>query len=216
MIKDILVEQQARINFYALLSRLIMSETDTELLQTIDSDENMLSFFPNYKVWELRETLTHDKLINEHLNVDYTALFLLHLIPYESFYSREDQMMETGGENPVQVIYNQYDFRVELDKARVLSSDHLAVELEFMYKLCEAQMKAFQEDDLDGAAQIAKIEHSFLKEHIIPWAPMFLFNVKSECNTPFYFDVADVTLEFILTDFQALDDFISDGAIYKL
>lgn len=216
MIDSIIEEQRARINFYALLSRLIMSEVDTALLETIENDENMLSFFPNYKDWPLRQECTHEQLINEHLNVDYTALFLLHLIPYESFYTREDQMMETGGENPVQVIYNTYDFRVELDKARVLSSDHLAIELEFMFKLCEAQMKAFEEDDLDGAAQIAKIEHAFLKEHIVAWAVMYLMNVKSECNTPFYFDVADVTIEFILSDFQALSDFIEQGATYSI
>ncbi len=59
------------------------------------------------------------------------SLFLLHLVPYESFYIRGDQMIESGGDNPVLSLYNSFDFRVEGDKARVVSPDHIGVELEF-------------------------------------------------------------------------------------
>ncbi len=42
-------------------------------------------------------------------------------------------MIESGGDNPVLSLYNSFDFRVELDKARVVSPDHIGVELEFLY-----------------------------------------------------------------------------------
>lgn len=204
MQENLKIEQQARINIYALISRLLMNEVDEELLKLILRDDNILSFFPTFKDWKKRKSMSNKDLIEKYLNVDFTNLLLLHLIPYESFYTREDQMMETGGDNPVQVLYNDFDFRVELDTARVMAGDHIGVELEFMYKLCEAEYKAFEDGAYDVAAEIAEIEYNFLKDHLVEWAPMFLLNVKNEAGTALYFDVADLAIEFILSDFEYL------------
>ena len=214
MMNELREEQTARVNLYALISRLTMSEVDERLLKSIEEDENMLTFFPNYKVWEKRNAMSMDTLIEQYLNVDFTNLFLLHLIPYESFYLREDQMLETGGDNPVQVLYNNYDFRVELDKARVISADHIGIELEFMYKLCEAELRALEDGNDQVAAEIAQIEYDFMKEHLVEWAPMYLLNVKNEAGTAFYFDLADFALEFILSDFEYLSRLKENGYKY--
>ena len=204
MNNDLKQQQIARINIYALLSRLTMSEVDEGLLKSIEEDENILSFFPTYKTWKKRDKFDRKELIERYLNVDFTNLFLLHLIPYESFYMREDQMMETGGENPVQAIFNAFEFKVELDKARVMSADHIGIELEFMYELCRAEMKALEENDIEIAKQLAQLQYGFMKDHIVEWMPMYLLNVKNEAGTAFYFDLADFTLEFILSDFEYL------------
>ena len=215
MNNDLQQEQTARINFYALLSRVMMSEIDEGLLKSIEEDENMLSFFPTYKTWEKKETMSRTDLIEKYLNVDFTNLFLLHLIPYESFYVRDDQMMETGGDNPVQQVFMALDFRVELDKARVMSADHIGVELEFMYMLCDSEKKALENEDFEAAAEIARIQYGFMKDHIMEWAPMYLLNVKSEAGTAFYYDVADLGLEFILSDFEYLTEFKNSGYNYE-
>ncbi len=199
-------EQIARINIYALLSRLTMSEVDEGLLKSIEEDENMLSFFPSYAKWKKRDEYDRKHLIEQYLNVDFTNLFLLHLIPYESFYTREDQMMETGGDNPVQAIFNAFEFRVELDKARVMAADHIGIELEFMYELCKAELKALEDGDLEMAKQLAQLQYGFMRDHIVEWMPMYLINVKNESGTAFYFDLADFVLEFIMSDFQYLSD----------
>ena len=209
--QEILQNQDARINFYALLSRLLMSEVDEELLETIEGDANIMEFFPSYAKWKKREKLSHKELLERYLNVDFTNLFLLHLIPYESFYTREDQMMETAGDNPVLQLFNEYDFRVDLGKARAVSVDHIGIEFEFMYMLCTAEKKALEENDIEGAANIAQIQKDFLKEHLLEWAPMFLLNVKSEAGTAFYFDVADLALEFMMSDYEYLNELIVDG-----
>jgi len=208
---DLRQEQTARINLYALISRLTMNEVDEGLLKSIEEDENMLSFFPTYQDWDKRKKFKRKELIEQYLNVDFTNLFLLHLIPYESFYTREDQMMETGGDNEVQALFNDFDFRVELDKARVMSADHIGVEFEFMYKLAEAQMKAFEDKDYENACELAKIQQDFLREHLLEWAPLFLINAKSEASTAFYFDLADLALEFMLSDYEYLSQLIIDG-----
>ncbi|MEJ2527607.1 MAG: molecular chaperone TorD family protein [Sulfurovaceae bacterium] len=122
-------------------------------------------------------------MIAQYLNVDFTNLFLMHLIPYESFYTRDDQMIESGGNNPIIELYNSYDFRVELDKARVISPDHIGVELEFMYMLCSALQKAQEADDAEGIDDILRVQKDFLEQHLLRWAPMFLINVKRESIT---------------------------------
>ncbi len=210
------IEQLSRVNIYALVSRILMNEVDETLLKSIIEDENMLSFFPSFEKWEKRKELSIKDLIEKYLNVDFTNLFLMHLIPYESFYRRDDQMMETGGDNPVQVLYNDFDFRVELDVARVMSADHIGVELEFMYKLCEAEYKALEDGQPEIAAEIAEIEYNFLKEHILEWAPMFLLNVKSEAGSAFYFDAAELALEFMMNDFEYLTELKENGYSYNI
>ncbi len=212
---DLRQQQIARINFYALLSRLLMSEVDEGLLKSIEDDENMLSFFPTYKDWSRRKEMSRDDLIQKYLNVDFTNLFLLHLIPYESFYTREDQMMETGGDNPIQAIFNAFDFQVELDKARVMAADHIGVELEFMYKLCESELKALEDGNEKIAIELAQIEYGFLRDHIVEWAPMYLINVKSEAGTAFYYDLADLAIEFILSDFEYMSELNKSGFNYN-
>ena len=204
MNNDLKQQQIARINIFALLSRLTMSEVDEGLLKSIEEDENILSFFPTYEKWKKRKEFDRKDLIERYLNVDFTNLFLLHLIPYESFYMREDQMMETGGDNPVQAIFNAFEFNVRLDKARVMAADHIGIELEFMYELCRAELKALEEGDVEMAKQLSQLQHGFMQDHLVEWAPMYLINVKNEAGTAFYFDLADFALEFILSDFEYL------------
>ena len=209
--QDIIKNQEARVNIYALLSRLLMNEIDEELLTTIENDENIMAFFPSYAKWGRRKEMSKKKLLESYIDVDFTNLFLLHMVPYESFYKREDQMMETAGENPVLQLFNEHDFRVNLAKARAVSVDHIGIELEFMFKLCDAEKKAIEDGDLLTASAIAKIEQSFLRDHLLQWAPMYLLNMKSEAGTAIYFDIADFALEFMMSDFEYLDQSIKDG-----
>ncbi len=197
-------QTQARSNIYALLSRVLLQETDPELLEQIKNDENILDFFPTFKEWDKLNTLESSILLNEHINPDFSNLSLLHLIPYETFYTRDDQMIETGGANPVTDIYSAYDFMVDYETARVVSSDHIGIELEFMHHLCEAEIKAEKEDDLSAIEELKKVQKEFLNKHLLQWAPMYLINLKYEARTPFYFDVAETALEFILSDNEYL------------
>lgn len=201
-------EIENRIALYALISRLMLVEVDEAFLESIESNENILSLFPNYKTWSKRAELSREVLISEHINVDFTNLFLMHLVPYESFYTRDDQMIESGGENPVLELYNELDFRVELDKARVVSADHIGVELEFMYMLCVALQKALDADDKDGICELLQVQRGFLKEHLLEWTPLFLINAKRESRTPLYHDGAELALEFMLSDFEYVTELL--------
>jgi len=199
-----------RIALYALISRLMITEVDEKFLDAIEKDENLLSLFPNYRNWSKRKDYTTKELIEQYYNVDFTNLFLMHLVPYESFYVRDDQMIDSGIGNPVIELYDALDFKVELDKARVISGDHIGVELEFMYMLCVASLKAFNADNKDALCELYQVQRAFLKEHLLDWAPLFLINAKRESRTPLYHDGSELTLEFILSDFEYVTEKLAD------
>ena len=194
----------ARSNIYALLSRILLQEMDEALLETLQNDPTVLEFFPHWDEWEPRKKLTNKEIIEEHLNPDFVNLSILHLVPYETFYTREDQMIETGGANPVTDFYSAYDFLVDYEVARVVSSDHIGIELEFMHHLCEAQRKALEQNDVEAVAELKSVQHRFLNTHLLKWAPMYLINMKYESRTPLYYDAAETALEFILSDNETL------------
>ncbi len=204
-------ETQARSNLYALLSRVLLQESDAPLIEQIRNDANMLEMFPTFATWNEANTLSMHQLIHEYLNPDFSDLSLLHLIPYETFYTRDDQMIETGGANPVTDIYSAYDFIVDYEAARVVSSDHIGVELEFMHHLCEAQRKAEAEDDNDAVAALKHVQKEFLNKHLLQWAPLYLINMKYEARTPYYYDIAQTALEFLLSD----NEYITQGTPFQ-
>ncbi|MBE0515544.1 molecular chaperone TorD family protein [Sulfurimonas sp.] len=195
---------KARSNIYALLSRVLLQELDENMLNMIKNDENILDFFPTLKEWKPLSEVPNEKLLQEYLNPDFVNLSLLHLIPYETFYIREDQKIETGGANPVTDMYSAYNFMVDFEVARTISADHIGVELEFMHHLAEAEIKALEEEDLDAVKDLKMIQSEFLNKHLLKWAPLYLINVKYEARTPLYYDVADMALEFILSDNEYL------------
>ncbi len=204
-----LMNCQNREFLYALYSRIFMIEANEELLELIES-EDIKEFFPNMEDWELYKTLSKDKIISEHLNVDFTDISLLHLIPYETFYIREDAMIESGGENSVIDFYERFDFIVEKDKARVVSPDHIGVEMEFLYKLISSEKEALTDSNEDIANELRDLQIEFLEKHLLKWAPLYFINVKNEAQTPFYHDSAMMALDFILGDYEYLKESLNN------
>jgi len=202
--KFMMQQTESRVNIYALLSRVLLQELDVETLKMIKNDPVILDFFPTLKEWKPLYEVDERKLLEEHINPDFVNLSLLHLIPYETFYTREDQMIETGGANPVTDMYSAYDFMVDYEVSRTVSADHIGVELEFMHHLCSAELKAAQEEDAEAVAELRRVQKEFLGKHLLRWAPMYLINMKYESRTPLYYDGADMALEFILSDNEYL------------
>ena len=200
----IMQNTKARANIYALISRVLLQELDEDMLNIIKSDENILDFFPTLKEWKPLNEESNNKLLDEYLNPDFVNLSLLHLIPYETFYTREDQKIETGGANPVTDIYSTYNFMVDYGISRTVSSDHIGIELEFMHYLVEAELKALEDNNKDAVSELKSVQKEFLNKHLLQWAPMYLINVKYEARTPLYYDVADLALEFMLSDNEYL------------
>jgi len=193
-----------RAGMYGLISRIFLQELDEATLARIEGLPNFEELFPSYARWEERQRRTRHRLIDEVLNVDFTDIAIMHLIPYESFYVREDGMIESGGANPVLQLYNEYGFRVDYERARVVSPDHIGVELEFMELLVNAQKRAQKAKDQEAVKRLRKSQLEFLQDHLLQFAPMYLINVAEQARTPFYKDAAKLALEFLLEDHELL------------
>ncbi len=199
-----LIQTKQREFFYALYSRLFMKEVDLDFLKKLEN-KDIKEFFPNLYDWDLYKTIGKEELIQSHLNVDFAEISLVNLIPYESFYTREDGMIESGGDNPIYQFYEEFDYIVDKEIARVVSPDHIGVELEFMYMLCQAQAKAFDNHDELAAQKLNQLQKSFMEKHLLQWIPLYLINVKNEAQTPLYHDGAMTGLEFLLNDYEYLN-----------
>ena len=49
------------------------------------------------------------------------------------------------------------------------------------------------------------VQRGFLKDHLLNWAPMYLINMKRESRTALYHDGAELTLEFMLSDYEYIN-----------
>jgi len=49
------------------------------------------------------------------------------------------------------------------------------------------------------------VERDFLEQHLLTWAPVYLFAARRNARTTLYRDAADATLQFLHADFGALE-----------
>ncbi|MCX7738971.1 MAG: molecular chaperone TorD family protein [Hydrogenothermaceae bacterium] len=198
-------ENQARINMYGFLSRLLIEEVDVQLLDTIKSSPDLLDFFPTCKEW--REFFSKDSksLVEEELNVDYTTVFLLNVYPYESVFMNDEGYINPSLTNPALQFYLEHGYEIDLNKTRVLSPDHIAVEMEFMITLIQEQLNAYSMFNKEEERRYILTQKEFLENHLLKWSPIYLLSAKDTSETPFYKDVCQTTLEFLLSDYEYID-----------
>ena len=199
---DKIQENQGRINMYAFISRLLIEEVDENILEKIKNNPDLLELFPNTKEWESFKTKSTKELIDEDLNVDYTTVFILNAYPYESVFMNDEGHINPTPTNPTLQFYLEHGYEIDLNKTQVLSSDHIAVELEFMITLIQEQLKAYSMNDQEGEKKALNLQKEFMENHILQWAPIYLMAARDMSETPFYYDVCQMALDFIMTDYE--------------
>ena len=199
---DKIQENQGRINMYAFISRLLIEEVDENILERIKNNPDLLELFPNTKEWQTFKTKSTKELIDEDLNVDYTTVFILNAYPYESVFMNDEGHINPTPTNPTLQFYLEHGYEIDLNKTRVLSPDHIAVELEFMITLIQEQLKAYSMNDQEGEKKALNLQKEFMENHILQWAPIYLMAARDMSETPFYYDVCQMALDFIMTDYE--------------
>jgi TorA maturation chaperone TorD len=117
------------------------------------------------------------------------------VVPYESFYRRDDAMVESGAANPLSSFLTKYGFEADLGTARSLSPDHLGIELELMATLCQ---------DEAARTEARRVQRELLEEHLLGWAPIYLLAVKRNAHTALYRDGAEGLLHLLHQHHEAL------------
>ncbi len=197
-------ENQARINMYAFISRLLVEEVDEKLLENIKNNKEILELFPNTKQWETFYQKSTKEIIDEDLNIDYTTIFILNVYPYESVFMNDEGYINPTPTNPTLQFYLENGYEVDLNKTRVLSPDHLALELEFIITLIQEQLKSYSMNNIEEEKRYLDLQRKFMENHILQWAPIYLMAARDMAETPFYYDVCQLSLEFIMSDYEYL------------
>lgn len=199
-------ETLARINMYGLLSRLLIEEVDEETLKKIKENPDLLELFPRTKEWDKFQEKDLKNLIEEDLNVDFTTVFLLNVYPYESVFMNDKGFIDPSVTNPVFIFYKEHGYSIDLEKTRALSPDHIAVEMEFMMTLAQEELEALKNNKQKEVEKLRKIQKEFLEKHLANWGIIYFLTAKDMAETPFYQDVCELSLEFILSDYEYLSE----------
>jgi len=124
----------------------------------------------------------------EALQVEYTALFITNFptVPAPIYKSVYDENELFGNSTTAIVeIYEENNFRVSDNMTE--PADHLAIELEFIYRLIEAEKPM-------------KIQISFINEQILSWIEQFSDKVKSYATLPFYPVITKLIINYLRKD----------------
>lgn len=122
-----------------------------------------LALIKNQKINKFLEGLK-----GEHLTIFYDSFFPW-LSCYESVYRGEKQIMGNLTAM-VKESYKKACFYLTEEYGND-PPDDVKIELEFMYRLCEEELEAWQKGDKGSALAYLEMEKNHLREHMIEWIP---------------------------------------------
>jgi len=188
------MDERTRLYIYAFLSRVFTEELDDKALGDLAKNEELLKTIGEETLeWFSK---TDPESAKEELNVDYNSLFVIHNHPIESSVMDSKNEILVGLQNPVMQFYFSRGYDLNLDSSKLYVPDHAGIEFGFMQSLISQGDTVSQEE--------------FLHDHLIRWIVPFLLAVKPMAATPFYRDLCDFTVEFLLSDYTFLKQCTGD------
>jgi TorA maturation chaperone TorD len=184
----VVVDNKIRAYIYAFLSRIFSSHIDKKLLNELQGNTELLHTIGNEAAAYLQDT-NEEKLLEE-LNIAFHSLFVVNNHPIESSVMDAKNEILVGLQNPVMQFYVNHGYDLNLAASSLHVPDHIAIEFGFMQNLILQQ---------DIAAQI-----KFYREHLLVWVPPYLLSVKEMSDNPFYKDLCDFCIDFMLDDYSNL------------
>jgi TorA maturation chaperone TorD len=132
------------------------------------------------------------------LKAQHSWLFDLNVYPYASVYLDPSGMMNAPWTAFVSGVYRALG--LEVTASSVAAPDHLGVQLEALAALLEREDGAASELD---AARARHAQQALLCEHLLPWAPCFVWAVE-RTSGGLYARLARWTLELLAEHAEAL------------
>jgi len=182
------MENRVRAYIFAFISRIYASEVSAKLLSDMRANEELLETIGEGALAYIK-SLDDEELL-EALNIEYHTLFLMNNHPIESSVLDVKNEILVGLQNPVMQFYFNHGYDINLETSSLHVPDHIAIEFGFMQKL------ALQDDK--------KAQLKFYREHLLNWVPQFLIAVKEMTENPFYADICDFTIDFMMEDYSNL------------
>lgn len=185
------------------------------LLATVFGGEPGLAFIRSLKTPQARAALdeagvmlgaeffdTPDQILLNDLAIEYTRLFIgpgPHIPPLESVQLKRGSAMIWGPETAVvKRFIEAAGFDYESSFTGI--PDHIAVEFEFLARLCATEADAWRAGDSASASASLQWQHKFISKHLGKWAANFLAKVLKAAEQPFYAAFAGLAINFMATE----------------
>jgi len=143
----------------------------------------------------------------DELEVEYNRLFVgpgaPRVYPYESLY--RGSMSLVMGPSAGEVLQAYRRNGLAINTAFKDLPDHIAVELEFMARLCCEEARAGSAGRVDLALRLKQEQRSFLYVHLASWLPAMCERVLRETTSTIYRGFAEIAAIFVGWDRERLD-----------
>ena len=180
------MDKEYRLYIYAFLSRTMTSTADRRYISDLRQNEDLLELLgESTKAYFMAND---DETILDDLNEDFSSMFVINTQAVESFVLDAKNETLVGLQNPVMNFYYRHGFELNMDQTELMAPDHLSIELAFMQTLIFRDEK--------------KPQYDFLNEHLFNWVVPYMIGMSSMAITPFYKDICDFMVEFIVADYE--------------
>ncbi|MBU1927665.1 molecular chaperone TorD family protein [bacterium] len=180
------MNKEYRLYIYAFLSRTMTSTVDKRFIKDLRENKDLLEILGEETTNYFNEN--SDEFLLDALNEDFSSMFVINTQAVESFVLDAKNETLVGLQNPVMNFYYSHGFELNMDQTELMAPDHLSIELAFMQTLIFRDEK--------------KPQLEFLQEHLMKWVVPYMIGMKSMSLTPFYKDLCDFIVEFIVADFE--------------
>lgn len=207
---------EGRGSVYRLLSRLFEREIDEAFSRHLASCDAFVS--QDAHLMELYAAMiahlgdAGEEAI-ENLAVDFDRIFFgmgplasKKAFPYESVYTSDGGLMMQDAYAEVKHEYRRSGW--EKNPAFPEPEDHVAVELLFMARCCDAAAEALRDDDVPAAEASLVLQKSFVDRHLLNWIDRFVGDV-NRATDGLYAKAADWLLAFVRADRALLEEVVS-------
>lgn len=180
------MNKEYRLYIYAFLSRTMASTVDKRFIKDLRENRDLLEILGDDSIDFFNKN--SDESIIDLLNEDFSSMFVINTQAVESFVLDAKNETLVGLQNPVMNFYYSHGFELNMDQTELMAPDHLSIELAFMQTL------VFRDEK--------KPQFDFLDEHLMKWVVPYMIGMKSMALTPFYNDLCDFMVEFLVADYE--------------
>ena len=196
---------------YAFLSRIFREEVSSKLLSELVESHILAGEANGAGTDVFGEFIRKLKGSNleraaANLAAEYASLFLNagdhSVFPYESVYTSPEGLLMQKARDDVLREYTQQG--LGKSENHHWPEDHLAIELEFMFFLCEKTVNALRIDDLEQGMACLQKQKEFLEQHLLVWCPRFCSDMVGASASDFYRGIALLTHDFLQSDLETI------------
>jgi TorA maturation chaperone TorD len=210
---------EGRVDMYGMLAQIYKGEIDEAGLNELKKMRCPLNtgnrkVDEGYRLFHAYLSSTWERSVEE-LQKDYLRTFLGSnttayscAYPHESVYTSPERLIMQDARDEVLALYRAAGF--DKDESWKDGEDHIALELDFERLLAARSAQALRENDEAAFGRLILEQYNFLLDHLLNWAPLFVQDMHKFAQTDFYQALAHLTMGFLETDKEFLEDLIAE------